>query len=79
MSKGEKIQLAHGIAATPEERWEMNTNFIKSLGLFGGVRSRRDLEQRKAKLRRMKASSLWNIRLSNKELTCGQMIGSNRK
>jgi len=34
MSDGEKSVHALGLAATPEERWELNENFIRSLGYW---------------------------------------------
>jgi len=34
MSEAEKILLARSLAATPDERWEMHENFLRSHGLF---------------------------------------------
>lgn len=34
MSEEEKIMLARSLAATPDERWEMHENFLRSHGLF---------------------------------------------
>ena len=34
MSEEEKIQLARSLAATPDERWRMHENFLRSLNLF---------------------------------------------
>ncbi len=31
----EKILNARSLAATPEERWQMNVTFLRSLGLWG--------------------------------------------
>lgn len=31
----EKILYARSLAATPEERWQMNETFLRSLGLWG--------------------------------------------
>lgn len=31
----EKILFARCMAATPEERWQMNVTYLKSLGLWG--------------------------------------------
>jgi hypothetical protein len=33
LSESERIQIARCMAATPDERWEMNQNFLRSLGL----------------------------------------------
>lgn len=32
MSEHEAILFARSLAATPDERWEMNTRFLRSLG-----------------------------------------------
>jgi hypothetical protein len=74
MSDGEKVQFARALAATPDERWEMNVNSLKALGLLGGVRSCRELERRKAKLRRVEKAVLWKTRLSNEERAKGRML-----
>jgi hypothetical protein len=34
MSEDEKSVHALGLAATPEERWQLNENFIRSLGYW---------------------------------------------
>jgi len=34
MSDGEKSVHALGLAATPEERWQLNEDFIRSLGYW---------------------------------------------
>jgi hypothetical protein len=34
MSDAEKSVHALGLAATPEERWQLNENFIRSLGYW---------------------------------------------
>jgi hypothetical protein len=34
LSDDEKSVYALGLAATPEERWELNENFIRSLGYW---------------------------------------------
>ncbi len=31
----ERILLARSLSATPQERWDMHENFLRSLGLFG--------------------------------------------
>jgi hypothetical protein len=31
----EKILYARSLAATPDERWQMNVTFLRSLGLWG--------------------------------------------
>ena len=31
----EKILFARSLAATPDERWQMNVTYLKSLGLWG--------------------------------------------
>ena len=74
MSDGGKVQFARAMASTPDERWEMNVNSLKALGLLGGVRSCRELERRKAKLRGVEKEALWKTRLSNEELTKGGML-----
>ena len=33
-SEEELIQLARSLAATPDERWQMHENFLRSHGLF---------------------------------------------
>jgi hypothetical protein len=35
LDEHEKIQYARSLAATPAERWQMNVNFLQSLGLWG--------------------------------------------
>jgi len=34
LSNEEKIMIARGLAATPDERWQMHENFLRSHGLF---------------------------------------------
>jgi len=34
LSLEEKVLLAQGLAATPEERWEMHDRFLRSFGLY---------------------------------------------
>ena len=34
MSLKERVLLAQGLAATPEERWQMHENHLRSLGLY---------------------------------------------
>jgi len=34
LSEHEKILWARSLAATPDERWRMHQNFLRSLGLF---------------------------------------------
>lgn len=34
LSEDEKILFARSLAATPDERWRMHENFLRSLGLF---------------------------------------------
>jgi hypothetical protein len=34
LDEHEKILYARSIAATPEERWAMNVNYLRSLGLW---------------------------------------------
>ena len=31
----EKVLYARSLAATPDERWELNVTFLRSLGLWG--------------------------------------------
>lgn len=76
MTRDERIQFARSHAATPDERWEMNVNCIKALGLGGPVRSLRELERRKAKLRRVENPDLWRWRWSNKEIARRRMYGA---
>jgi hypothetical protein len=75
-SEDERILLARSLAATPEERLEMNENCLKSLGFWGGVRSRQDLERRKAKLRGLENPDLWRLRLSDEEVAHGRIFGA---
>jgi len=35
LDEHEKILYARSLAATPEERWQMNVTFLRSLGLWG--------------------------------------------
>jgi hypothetical protein len=41
MSDDEKSVHALGLAATPEERWELNENFIRSLGYWKPLRRKK--------------------------------------
>jgi hypothetical protein len=34
LSNDEKIMIARSLAATPDERWAMHENFLRSHGLF---------------------------------------------
>ncbi len=34
LSEAEKIMFARSLAATPDERWELHENYLRSLGLF---------------------------------------------
>lgn len=34
LSEHERILWARSLAATPDERWRMHQNFLRSLGLF---------------------------------------------
>ena len=34
LSEHEKILFARSLAATPDERWEMHENFLRSLNLY---------------------------------------------
>ena len=34
LSLEEKVLLAQGLAATPEERWQMHDQFLQSFGLY---------------------------------------------
>ena len=77
LSENERIQFARSFAATPDERWEMNVNCIKLLGFSESVRSRRELERRKAKLRRLEVPSLWRLRVSTEELVRDRILGTN--
>jgi hypothetical protein len=46
MTKAQKTRLAVGLAATPEERWQMNVERCKLLGVWGkGLAGIRKLEQ----------------------------------
>lgn len=35
LDEHERILLARSLSATPQERWDMHENFLRSLGLFG--------------------------------------------
>ena len=35
LDEHEKILFARFAAATPDERWQMNVNYLRSLGLWG--------------------------------------------
>ena len=46
MTKAEKVRLAVGLAATPEERWQMNIERCKMLGVWNkGLAGKRKLER----------------------------------
>ncbi len=34
LSQEERIMIARSLAATPDERWQMHENFLRSHGLF---------------------------------------------
>ena len=34
LSEAEKVLFARSLAATPDERWRLHENFLRSLGLF---------------------------------------------
>ena len=34
LSEEEKIMIARSLAATPDERWKMHENFLRSLNLY---------------------------------------------
>jgi hypothetical protein len=34
LSVGERVLLAQGLAATPEERWRLHDQFLRSFGLY---------------------------------------------
>lgn len=76
MTRDEKIGFARCHAATPDERWQMNVNCIKALGLGGRVRSVRELERRKEELRRRESPLLWRLRRSDEELKTGRLHGA---
>jgi len=42
LSEHEQILFARSLAATPDERWEMNMNFLRSLG-FSTLSAKRKL------------------------------------
>jgi hypothetical protein len=73
--ESERIRFARCLAATPEERWEMNANCLRLLGMSGRVRSLRQLERQKAKLRDLEKYHLWWLQLSNEELGRGPIMG----
>ena len=35
LEEHEKVLYARSLAATPDERWQMNVTFLRSLGLWG--------------------------------------------
>ena len=35
LDEHEKVLYARSLAATPDERWQMNVTFLRSLGLWG--------------------------------------------
>ena len=35
LDEHEKLLFARSLAATPDERWQMNVTFLRSLGLWG--------------------------------------------
>jgi len=45
LSEHEVILFARSLAATPDQRWEMNTSFLRSLG-FSGLSAKRKLISR---------------------------------
>jgi hypothetical protein len=38
LDEHEKILYARSLAATPDERWQINVNYLRSLGLWGHSR-----------------------------------------
>jgi len=41
LDESEKILYARSLAATPDERWQMNVNYLRSLGLWGRSKPRK--------------------------------------
>ena len=41
----EKVLFARSLAATPDERWQMNVTYLKSLGLWGRSGLRRSASE----------------------------------
>ncbi|HEX3626536.1 MAG TPA: hypothetical protein VH280_14065 [Verrucomicrobiae bacterium] len=35
LDESEKVLYARALAATPDERWQMNESYLRSLGLWG--------------------------------------------
>ena len=67
MSKDEKIMLARGLAASPDERMEMNNNCLRLHGI-NGWKDRRRFYQLRRKLNDTSRPGLWKLRLTNAEL-----------
>jgi hypothetical protein len=43
LDEHEEVLYARSLAATPGERWEMNLNFLRSLGCWGRSESKKSL------------------------------------
>jgi hypothetical protein len=41
LDEHEKILYARSLAATPDERWDMNVSFLRSLGCWGRSKGRK--------------------------------------
>lgn len=45
ISVEERVRLAKGFAATPEDRWALNENKLKELGFWGrGIEGKKDFD-----------------------------------
>ena len=63
----ERVLFARTLAATPQERWEMSQNFLRSNGIDGRKDQRRFWQLRR-KLDDTTRPGLWKMRLTNIEL-----------
>ena len=59
LDESEKVLYARSLAATPTERWQMNENYMRSLGLWG--RSALKSKRKAAVMRPKDASHIFCI------------------
>lgn len=76
LTEDERIRMARCQAATAEERWQMNVNCIRALGLGTPMHSVSDLENRKTRLRELQSPRLWMLSWSDEEMAFGRMYGT---
>ncbi len=63
----ERILFARGLAASPQERWEMNENYLRANGVYGW-KDRHRFYQIRRRLNDTSRLGLWKSRVTNEEL-----------